>query len=185
MNDSDIREALTHIEQIERAFPTAGGMIKSVGVFERQWTCLGDKVGLCRLGVAVLRYALTSQIPAGRPLAEAVSLDDFFSPDSPVTGLFIQLQHMVIWRHTRLQRAKLGWSLGCLAIFGRREIRIRASRAEMGSGIFLTPFSRRTDCGYVALVPIRTVRKTAPSRRRTWVNPASHKSSRSLPVEMA
>ena len=77
-----------------------------------QYFVYGDRAGLLRLGLAILKYASEAQpIRAGSAKAPAESLENIFDPSSRVRALVLQLDEAAREADQRRLAAKAGPSV--------------------------------------------------------------------------
>jgi hypothetical protein len=107
-----------HVRALEGITLQTGGRM-SIG----QWPgvpdegcIIGDRTGLMRLGVAILRYAIDAHLEKGNFKAEARVLSNFFPSPTETRTLFLQLNETPLNRLRNTGRGPslftlLGWLL--------------------------------------------------------------------------
>jgi len=90
MSDEQRRILLAHIKAIGEVIPSSGGSV-SPDIFGSRFFCIGDEVGLCRLGLAILAYAASSHIPQGETQGTSLSIPSQFGPGSRIQKIMLQV----------------------------------------------------------------------------------------------
>ena len=92
MNPDDLHTFDGHLSPLEHLAPSTGGVAQIITGPEKGFVAIvGDRAGLIRLALAILRYALDARCEKGRFKAKAKALDGFFAAPSLTRDLFIQL----------------------------------------------------------------------------------------------
>ena len=114
MEEHQVKGVAFHVEALlELISPRDGVVDLWQGNNTRgQYFVYGDRAGLLRLGLAILKYASEAQpIRAGSAKAPAESLENIFDPSSRVRALVLQLDEAAREADQRRLAAKAGPSV--------------------------------------------------------------------------
>src|SRR5581483_7094269 len=94
MTSEDLERLREHLRALMEVAPKDGGNMlidrpKRAG--DKTGIVCGDRIGLIRLGIALLHYAINAHLIEGSQEARAQILRDFYQEPTSTTSLLIQL----------------------------------------------------------------------------------------------